>query len=79
MMMVRRHKPRRGVVLLVILTLLTLLIVVGITFTLISGHYRRAAEASSDGKPFPERAARPPGPATQWRGPAGPSRARTWI
>ena len=48
-MMARRHQPRRGVVLLVVLTLLTLLIVLGLTFTIISGHYRRAAEASAQG------------------------------
>ncbi len=45
--MVRRHKPRRGVVLLVVLTLLTLLIVIGLTFVLLAGGYRRAAEANS--------------------------------
>lgn len=46
--MARRHQqPRRGVVLLVVLTLLTLLIVVGLTFAIISGQYRRAAEAAA--------------------------------
>ena len=35
--MARRYKPHRGVVLLVVLTLLTLLIVVGLTFTVLSG------------------------------------------
>ena len=45
--MARRHKPHRGVVLLVVLTLLTLLIVVGLTFTVLSGQFRRAAEASA--------------------------------
>ena len=35
--MARRHKPRRGIVLLIILTLLTLLIVVGLTFAILSG------------------------------------------
>ena len=39
--MVRRHKSRRGVVLLVVLTLLTLLIVIGLTFVLLSGLFRR--------------------------------------
>ena len=43
--MARRHKPNRGIVLLVILTLLTLLIVVGLTFAVLSGQFRRAAEA----------------------------------
>ena len=45
--MSRRHKPRRGVVLLVVLTLLTLLLVVGLTLTVLSGHFRRAAEANA--------------------------------
>ncbi|MFW6171173.1 MAG: hypothetical protein ACODAD_11840, partial [Planctomycetota bacterium] len=45
--MIRRHKPRRGVVLLVVLTLLTLLIVVGVTLVVISGQFRRGAEASA--------------------------------
>ncbi len=45
--MARRQKPHRGVVLLVVLTLLTLLIVVGLTFTLLSGQFRRAAEAGA--------------------------------
>ena len=45
--MARRHKPRRGIVLLIILTLLTLLIVLGLTFAILSGQFRRAAEASA--------------------------------
>ncbi len=45
--MVRRHKPRHGVVLLVVLTLLTLLIVIGLTFAALSGHLRRAGEANA--------------------------------
>ncbi len=45
--MVRRHKPRRGVVLLVVLTLLTLLIVIGLTFVVLSGQFRRAAESNA--------------------------------
>ena len=46
--MARRHKPRRGVVLLIILTLLTLLIVVGLTFAVLLGHFRRAAESVAE-------------------------------
>ncbi len=42
--MARRHKPHRGVVLLVVLTLLTLLIVIGLTFVVLSGQFRRTAE-----------------------------------
>ena len=45
--MARRHKPHRGIVLLVVLTLLTLLIVVGLTFVVLSGQFRRAAEAGA--------------------------------
>ncbi|MHB8861704.1 MAG: hypothetical protein ACYC6N_04810 [Pirellulaceae bacterium] len=47
--MARRHqrKPRRGVVLLIVLTLLTLLIVVGLTFAILSGQFRRQAEANA--------------------------------
>ena len=45
--MARRHKPHRGVVLLVVLTLLTLLIVIGLTFAALSGQFRRAAEAGA--------------------------------
>ncbi len=45
--MARRHKPRRGVVLLIVLTLLTLLIVLGLTFAIISGQFRRGAEAAA--------------------------------
>ena len=45
--MPRHEKPKRGVVLLIILTLLTLLIVIGVTFALISGQYRRAAEEAA--------------------------------
>ena len=45
--MARRHKRRRGIVLLIILTLLTLLIVVGLTFALLSGQFRRGADASA--------------------------------
>ncbi|MCU0963097.1 MAG: hypothetical protein MUF48_23645, partial [Pirellulaceae bacterium] len=35
------------VVLLIVLTLLTLLVVVGLTFTVLSGQFRRAAESSA--------------------------------
>lgn len=45
--MARRHRQRRGIVLLIILTLLTLLIVVGLTFALLSGQFRRGADASA--------------------------------
>ncbi len=45
--MARYKKPKRGVVLLIILTLLTLLIVIGVTFALVSGQYRRAAEEAA--------------------------------
>ncbi len=42
--MARRHQPHRGIVLLVVLTLLTLLMVIGLTFAALSGQFRRAAE-----------------------------------
>ncbi len=45
--MARHRKPKRGVVLLIILTLLTLLVVIGVTFALISGQYRRSAEEAA--------------------------------
>ncbi len=45
--MTRRHRANRGVVLLIVLTLLTLLVVVGLTFALISGQFRRAAEVAA--------------------------------
>jgi hypothetical protein len=44
--MARRSRPRSGVVLLIVLILLMLLIVSGLTFAIISGQFRRAAEAS---------------------------------
>ena len=49
--MARRHKPRRGVVLLIVLMLLTLLMVIGLTFAVISGQFRRGAEASCTNGP----------------------------
>ncbi|MHB8973617.1 MAG: hypothetical protein ACYC3X_25725 [Pirellulaceae bacterium] len=45
--MARRHKPRRGVVLLIVIMLLTLLMVIGLTFAILSGQFRRAAESSA--------------------------------
>ena len=44
--MARRHKPHRGVVLLIVLILLTLLLVIGLTFAVLSGQFRRGAEAA---------------------------------
>ncbi len=45
--MARRHKANRGVVLLIVLSLLTLLVVIGLTFALVSGQFRRAAEVAA--------------------------------
>ena len=45
--MARRHTPRRGVVLLVVLSLLVLFVVVAVTYAVVAGHFRRAAVASS--------------------------------
>ena len=45
--MARRHEPRRGVVLLIVLILLTLLMVIGLTFVVISGQFRRGADAAA--------------------------------
>ncbi len=43
--MARRSKPRRGVVLLIVLILLTLLVVTGLTYAILAGHFRRISEA----------------------------------
>jgi hypothetical protein len=45
--MARRHRPRHGIVLLIILVLLTLLVVTGLTYAILAGHNRRAAETSA--------------------------------
>jgi hypothetical protein len=43
--MVRRNKRRRGVVILVVLSLLVLFTLLVVTYAIVSGQYRRAAEA----------------------------------
>jgi hypothetical protein len=42
-----RHKPNRGVVLLVVLSLLVLFVVVGLTYVVVAGQFRKAAFASA--------------------------------
>ncbi len=41
----RRQPPRKGIVLLMVISLLTLLIVVGVTFMLVSNQFRRAGKS----------------------------------
>jgi hypothetical protein len=43
----RRRKPRRGVVLLVVLSLLVLFLMIAVTFVLVAGQYKRGAIAIS--------------------------------
>lgn len=45
--MTRRHKSRRGVVILIVLSLLVLFVLLAVTFAIVAGQYRRAAEAQS--------------------------------
>ncbi len=43
--MVRRPQPRRGVVILIVLSLLVLFVLLVVTFAIVAGQYRRAAQA----------------------------------
>ena len=43
--MIRKPKPRRGVVILVVLSLLVLFVLLVVTFSIVAGQYRRAAQA----------------------------------
>ncbi|MCA9172323.1 MAG: hypothetical protein KDB23_31880, partial [Planctomycetales bacterium] len=45
--MVRSRKPRRGVLLLIVLSLLVLFVLIGITFIVVAGMYTRAAQANA--------------------------------
>jgi hypothetical protein len=44
-MRTRRRKPQRGILLLIVLSLLVLFILIGITFIVVAGQYTRAAKA----------------------------------
>jgi len=43
--MIRRNKRRRGIVILVVLSLLVLFVLLAVSFAIVAGQYRRAAEA----------------------------------